>query len=94
MQSRAGNEEPEETWENLAELDIGEGGEELKDKNGKRGGKKEGAGLLEASRRLFKELKKSPLSKTLQVNTFMHCKMYHVKGACKNDHIISTLCSL
>ncbi|KAG8010799.1 ATP-dependent RNA helicase dhx29, partial [Nibea albiflora] len=30
-QGKAGDEEPEESWENLASLDIGEGGEELED---------------------------------------------------------------
>ncbi|TWW66437.1 ATP-dependent RNA helicase dhx29 [Takifugu flavidus] len=63
--SRSGDEEPEESWENLAALDIQEEGEE-EGKTGKRGGKKEGAGLFEASRQLFKKLKKSPLAQKLQ----------------------------
>lgn len=67
-QSRSGDEEPEESWENLATLDIREEGEELEGKTGKRGGKKEGAGLFEASRELLKQLKKSPLAQKLQVN--------------------------
>lgn len=78
-QGEAGEDEPEESWENLAGLDIGEGGEELEDRSGKRGGRKEGAGSLEASRELFKKLKKSPLAHKLQVNTLKHCKMYHIK---------------
>lgn len=65
--SRSGDEEPEDSWENLAALDIQEEGEE-EGKNGKRAGKKEGAGLFEASRQLFKKLKKSPLAQKLQVN--------------------------
>lgn len=65
--SGSGDEEPEESWENLAVLDIQEEGEE-EGKTGKRGGKKEGAGSLEASRQLFKKLKKSPLAQKLQVN--------------------------
>lgn len=65
--SRTSDEEPEESWENLAALDIQEEGEE-EGKTGKRGGKKEGAGLFEASRQLFKKLKKSPLAQKLQVN--------------------------
>nr|XP_046231230.1 ATP-dependent RNA helicase DHX29 [Scatophagus argus] len=65
-QGRAEDEEPEESWENLAGLDIGEGGEELEDKCGKRGGRKEATGALEASRELFKKLKKSPLAHKLQ----------------------------
>lgn len=66
-QSRSGDEEPEESWENLATLDIREEGEELEGKTGKRGGKK-GGGLFEASRELLKQLKKSPLAQKLQVN--------------------------
>lgn len=64
---RSGDEEPEESWENLAALDIQEEGEE-EGKTGKRGGKKEGAGSFEAARQLFKKLKKSPLAQKLQVN--------------------------
>lgn len=67
-QGGSGDEEPEESWENLATLDIREEGEELEGKTGKRGGKKEGAGLFEASRELLKQLKKSPLAQKLQVN--------------------------
>lgn len=67
-EGRTGDDEPEESWENLAGLDIGEGGEEPDDKSGKRGGRKEGASL-EASRELFKKLKKSALAHKLQVNT-------------------------
>ncbi|KAM9338234.1 ATP-dependent RNA helicase DHX29 [Symphorus nematophorus] len=63
-QGMAGDDEPEESWENLAGLDIGEGGEELEDKSEKRGGRREGA--LEASRELLKKLKKSSLAHKLQ----------------------------
>lgn len=67
--SRSGrDEEPEESWEDLATLDIREEGEELEGKAGRRGGRKEGAGLLEASRELFKQLRKSPLAQKLQVS--------------------------
>ncbi|KAK2888162.1 ATP-dependent RNA helicase DHX29 [Channa argus] len=59
-------EEPEESWENLAGLDIGEGGEELEDKSEKRGGRKERSGGLEASRELLMKLKKSSLARKLQ----------------------------
>ncbi|XP_076614901.1 ATP-dependent RNA helicase DHX29 [Chaetodon auriga] len=65
LQGGAGDEEPEESWENLAGLDIGEG-EELEDKSEKRGGRKEAAGALEASRELLQKLKKSPLAHKLQ----------------------------
>ncbi|XP_070845311.1 ATP-dependent RNA helicase DHX29 [Chaetodon trifascialis] len=65
LQGGAGDEEPEESWENLAGLDIGEG-EELEDKSEKRGGRKEVTGALEASRELLKKLKKSPLAHKLQ----------------------------
>lgn len=68
-EGKAGEEEPEESWENLAGLDIGEGGQELEDKSGKRGGRKEGAGSLEASRELLRKLKKSQMAHKLQVDT-------------------------
>lgn len=61
-----GDEEPEESWENLAGLDIGDaGGDQVEDKSGKRGERREGA--FEASRELFKKLKKSSLAQKLQV---------------------------
>lgn len=66
---QGGDEEPEESWENLAGLDIGDGGEEMEDKSEKRGGRREGAGALEASRELFLKLRKSSLAQKLQVNT-------------------------
>lgn len=65
----SGDEEPEESWENLAGLDIGDGGKEpVEDRSGKRGEMKEGSGALEASRELLKKLKKSSLAQKLQVN--------------------------
>lgn len=67
-QSRSGDEEPEESWENLAMLDIREEGEELEGKTGRKGEKKGAEGLFEASRELLKKLKKSPLAQKLQVN--------------------------
>ena len=67
QQGGAGDDEPEESWENLAGLDIGEGGEEQEDKSEKKGARREGA--LDASRELFKKLKKSSLAHKLQVNT-------------------------
>ncbi|XP_059213254.1 ATP-dependent RNA helicase DHX29 [Centropristis striata] len=70
----AGDEEPEESWENLAGVDIGDGGEELEDKSEKRG-KKEGA--LEASRELLMKSRKSSLAQKLkaereQLPVFQH----------------------
>ncbi|XP_068562850.1 ATP-dependent RNA helicase DHX29 [Cebidichthys violaceus] len=70
----AGDEEPEESWENLAGLDIGEGGQELEDKSEKRG---KGEGALEASRELLMKLRKSPLAHKLkaqreQLPVFQH----------------------
>uniref|UniRef100_A0A4W6DUW0 ATP-dependent RNA helicase DHX29 n=1 Tax=Lates calcarifer TaxID=8187 RepID=A0A4W6DUW0_LATCA len=74
---QGGDEEPEESWENLAGLDIGDGGEEMEDKSEKRGGRREGAGALEASRELFLKLRKSSLYSTLkaereQLPVFQH----------------------
>ncbi|KAL4004745.1 sideroflexin-1/3 [Sarotherodon galilaeus] len=63
--SADGDEEPEETWENLAGLDIGERREEQEDKSEKRGGRREVADL-EAARELLLKLKKSPLARKLQ----------------------------
>uniref|UniRef100_A0A4W6CA81 ATP-dependent RNA helicase DHX29 n=1 Tax=Lates calcarifer TaxID=8187 RepID=A0A4W6CA81_LATCA len=58
------SQEPEESWENL-------------DKSEKRGGRREGAGALEASRELFLKLRKSSLYSTLkaereQLPVFQH----------------------
>ncbi|XP_041815716.1 ATP-dependent RNA helicase DHX29 [Chelmon rostratus] len=66
LQGSAGDEEPEESWENLAGLDIGEGVDKLEDKSEKRGGRKEAVGALEASRELLKKLRKSSLAHKLQ----------------------------
>ena len=62
--SGAGDEEPEESWENLAGLDIER--EEVEEKSEKRG-RREGA--LEASRELLVKLRKSSLAQKLKVNT-------------------------
>uniref|UniRef100_A0A3B5AP43 ATP-dependent RNA helicase DHX29 n=1 Tax=Stegastes partitus TaxID=144197 RepID=A0A3B5AP43_9TELE len=71
----ADDDEPEESWENLAGLDIGERGEEVEDKSEKRGGRTEGA--LEAARELLMKLKNSPLAQKLkaereQLPVFQH----------------------
>ncbi|KAM9306868.1 ATP-dependent RNA helicase DHX29 [Pholidichthys leucotaenia] len=62
----ASDEEPEESWENLAALDMEDGGEELEDKSEKRGGRKQGTEALEAARELLLKLKKSLLANKLQ----------------------------
>ncbi|CAB1452431.1 unnamed protein product [Pleuronectes platessa] len=72
-----GDEEPEESWENLAALDIREGGEDIEDKSEKKGGRKETAGALEASRELLIKLRKSSLANKLkaereQLPVFQH----------------------
>uniref|UniRef100_A0A8D3EE70 ATP-dependent RNA helicase DHX29 n=1 Tax=Scophthalmus maximus TaxID=52904 RepID=A0A8D3EE70_SCOMX len=74
---RGEDEDPEESWENLAGLDMGEGGEEPVDKSEKKGGRREGAGALEASRDLLMKLKKSSLAHKLlaerqQLPVFQH----------------------
>lgn len=66
--SRAADEEPEESWENLAGLDFGDRVEEVEDKREKSGGRRQGA-ALEAARELLKKLKATPLAQKLQVNT-------------------------
>ncbi|XP_029025221.1 ATP-dependent RNA helicase DHX29 isoform X2 [Betta splendens] len=65
-QGQVGDEDPEESWENLAGLEIGDGGGELAGKSDKMGGRKEEAGALEAARELLMKLKKSPLARKLQ----------------------------
>ncbi|KAM4527774.1 ATP-dependent RNA helicase DHX29 [Odontesthes bonariensis] len=75
--SSADKEEPEESWENLAGLDIGERGEDAKDKSEISGGRREGAAALEAARELLLKLKKSPLAQKLkaereQLPVFQH----------------------
>lgn len=72
----AGNEEPEESWENLASLDIEEGAEEVEDKSEKRG-RREAA--LEASRELLMKLKKSSLAHKLKVNTLNNFTLHQIK---------------
>jgi len=78
--SSADKEEPEESWENLAGLDIGERGEDVKDKSEISGGKREGAAALEAARELLLKLKKSPLAQKLKVNTpeFFYVDNFHM----------------
>lgn len=70
------DEEPEESWENLAGLDIGEGGDNLEDKSEKRGVRKEGAAALEASRELLKKLKNSSVAHKLKVDIL---RWFHLK---------------
>lgn len=76
---QAGDEDTEDSWENLAGLEIGKGGEELEDKSEKRGRRKEGVGALEASRELLKKTKKSSLARKLQVNTHKYFTVYHIR---------------
>ncbi|XP_033502691.2 ATP-dependent RNA helicase DHX29 [Epinephelus lanceolatus] len=87
-QGSDGDEEPEESWENLAGLDIGDRGEELEDKNEKRG-RKDGA--LEASRELLMKLKKSSLAQKLkaereQLPVFQH--RHHVLEALQRHPVV------
>lgn len=71
LEQNGGDEEPEESWENLAGLEIGDGGgDQVEDKSEKRGERREGSAALEASRELFKKLKKSLLAQKLQVYKF------------------------
>lgn len=75
-----GDEEPEESWENLAGLEIGDGGgDQVEDKSGKRE-KREGSAALEASRELFKKLKMSSLSQKLQVCTYAENHYIYAAG--------------
>ena len=76
--SRDGDEEPEESWENLAGLEIGERGAEVEDACEKSGGRKEGAAVLEAARELLLKLKKSPLAHKLRVNALKLFKMVNI----------------
>ncbi|XP_034402258.1 ATP-dependent RNA helicase DHX29 [Cyclopterus lumpus] len=84
----AGDEEPEESWENLAGLDIGEAGQELEDKSEKRG---RGEGALAASREILMKLKKSPLAHKLkaereQLPVFQH--RYRVLEALQRHPVV------
>lgn len=69
--SAPGDAEPEESWENLAGLDIGERGDEQEDKGEIRGGRREVADL-KAARELLLKLKKSQLALKLQVLELFH----------------------
>ncbi|CAN9504535.1 unnamed protein product [Ophioblennius macclurei] len=75
-QSRDDEEEPEESWENLAGLDMSERGEE-EDRSEKKGGRKDDTGALQAARELLVKLKKTPLANKLkaereQLPVFQH----------------------
>ncbi|KAK5618513.1 ATP-dependent RNA helicase dhx29 [Crenichthys baileyi] len=62
---RAGEEEPEDSWENLAGLNIEEEEGKVEDKSEK-SRQKEGAASLKAARELLLKLKESPLAHKLQ----------------------------
>ena len=62
----AGEDEPEESWENLAGLEMEDGGE-ASDKAEAGRGRKEKGGACEASRELMIRMRKSPLARKLKV---------------------------
>ncbi|XP_054612311.1 ATP-dependent RNA helicase DHX29 [Dunckerocampus dactyliophorus] len=64
--SGAAEEEPEESWENLAGLDIAEKGGWGEVEG--RGGRKEKEGALETARELLMKMRKSPLAQKLQAD--------------------------
>lgn len=66
-QGLSGEEEPEDSWENLAGLDIEEKGGKVEDKSEK-SRQKDGAASLKAARELLLKLKESALAQKLQVN--------------------------
>lgn len=70
----AGEDEPEESWENLAGLDVGERGAEVEERSEKSGGRRGEAAALEAARELLLKQKESPLALKLQVNAFLNIK--------------------
>uniref|UniRef100_A0A3P8WRP0 ATP-dependent RNA helicase DHX29 n=1 Tax=Cynoglossus semilaevis TaxID=244447 RepID=A0A3P8WRP0_CYNSE len=63
-----GDEEPEESWENLAGLDIKEEGELENNSDRKEGRRREEDRALQASRELLLNLRKSPLAQKLQAD--------------------------
>ncbi|XP_041825881.1 ATP-dependent RNA helicase DHX29 isoform X2 [Melanotaenia boesemani] len=63
--SGADEEEPEESWENLAGLDIGEREKDVEERSERIGGRREEA-ALQAAREIILKLKKSPLAQKLQ----------------------------
>lgn len=65
--NRAGEDEPEDSWENLAGLEIEERGGRVEEKSEKRK-QKEGAASLKSARELLLKLKESALAHKLQVN--------------------------
>ncbi|XP_013861951.1 ATP-dependent RNA helicase Dhx29 isoform X2 [Austrofundulus limnaeus] len=75
--SGSGEDEPEESWENLAALDISERGEGVEEKSEKSGGRRGEAAALEAARELLLKQKESPLALKLraereQLPVFQH----------------------
>lgn len=69
--SGVGEDEPEESWENLAGLEIGARGAEVEERSEKRGRMGEAA-ALGAARALLLKQKASPLALKLQVNAFLN----------------------
>lgn len=87
-----GDEEPEESWENLAGLEIGDsGGDQVEDKSGKRGERRETSAALEASRELLKKLKKSSLAQKLQVYKFTDNGYIQTAGKYNSNNIPSQI---
>lgn len=66
--SGCGEDEPEESWEDLAGLDISEREEGVEEKSEKSGGRRGEAAALEAARELFLKQRESPLALKLRVN--------------------------
>ncbi|XP_068429476.1 ATP-dependent RNA helicase DHX29 [Clinocottus analis] len=83
-----GDEEPEESWENLAGLDVGDAAQEPQDKSEKR---VTGEAALAASRETLMRLKKTPLAQKLkadreQLPVFQH--RYRVLEALQRHPVV------
>uniref|UniRef100_A0A1A8ENG2 ATP-dependent RNA helicase DHX29 n=2 Tax=Nothobranchius korthausae TaxID=1143690 RepID=A0A1A8ENG2_9TELE len=75
--SGSNEEETEDTWENLAGLDIGGRGEEVEEKNERKGGRRGAGAALGEARELLQKLRRSPLALRLkaereQLPVFQH----------------------
>lgn len=77
--NRDADQEPEESWENLAALEIGEVEKDQDSKCDKKRGRKVMAESFEASKGLFLKLKKSSLAHKLQVIPIQLCILYLTK---------------
>lgn len=88
---REDDEEPEDSWENLAALDLGDAKDNLKSRSDKNEDGRKSAASFEAAKELFLKLKKSPRAQKLQADreqlpVFQH--RHHILEALQRHPIV------